>query len=362
MDTQYYRGCLLGLAIGDAMGYTVEDKSWDEIQTEYGPEGLLGFDLKEEEFAPVTSHTQVAAFLCNGLLLSLTRGRGEYMRWSKLALKEWVRTQQFSRESESGYCFLGKLPQFRRRNCRDIRMLDNHRLEFYGSMTQRKNMNNTPGAITAGIAAGMLYRPGRISPEGVGELAGELIALTHGHPETFLSGVVLSYVIVGVLGGADLLQSLNQAIAMTETRYAEQFPKVEMLTMKLRQAIDLAHNHALSPLQAMEQIGCGDTAECLAGAIYACLVNPKDFDSAITTAVNHSGTSAAVGAIAGAIMGAQLGEDALPEFYLESLECADVLRVLAQDMAAGTPALGIFDDSWDHKYGQGLPPENESNY
>ena len=70
-------------------------------------------------------------------------------------------------------------------------MLDNHRLAFYGSMTQRKNLNNTPGAITAGVAAGMLYQPGRISPEGVGTLAGELIALTHGNPETFLSGVVL---------------------------------------------------------------------------------------------------------------------------------------------------------------------------
>ena len=358
MDTRYYCGCLLGLAVGDAMGYTVEDKSWEEIQTEYGPNGLLGFDLKEDEYAPVTSHTQIAAFLCNGLLLALTRGKKEYMRWSKVALKEWVRTQQFCRDPETSPCFLCKLPQFHRRHCRDIRMLDNHRLEFYGSMTQRKNMNNTPGAITAGIAAGMLYQPGRISPEGAGELAGELIALTHGHPETFLSGVVLSYVIAGVLGGADLLRSLNQAIQMTETRYAEQFPKVEMLTMKLRQAIDLARNHALSPLQAMEQIGCEDTAECLAGAMYTCLVNPKDFDGAIITAVNHSGTSAAVGAITGAIMGAQLGEDALPEFYLESLDCTDVLRTLAQDMAAGTPALGIFDDSWDHKYGQGLPPEN----
>lgn len=358
MDTQYYRGCLLGLAIGDAMGYTVEDKSWDEIQMEYGPEGLLGFDLKEEEYAPVTSHTQVAAFLCNGLLLALTRGRGEYMRWCKHAMKEWVRTQQFGRESESSYCFLCKLPQFRRRNCRDIRMLDNHRMEFYGSMTQRKNLNNTPGPITAGVAAGMLFQPGRISPEGVGELAGELIALTHGHPETFLSGVVLSYVIAGVLRDPthNLLQNLNQAIRVTESQYAESFPQMEKVIMKLHQAIDLSYNKALSPLQAMEQIGCEDTAECLAGAMYACLVNPKDFDGAIITAVNHSGTSAAVGAITGAVMGASLGEDALPEFYLESLECADVLGVLAQDMAAGSPAYGVFDDSWDYKYEQGLPP------
>ena len=358
MDTQYYRGCLLGLAIGDAMGYTVEDKSWDEIQMEYGPNGLLGFDLKEEEFAPVTSHTQIAAFLCNGLLLALSRGRGEYMRWCKHALKEWVRTQQFGRESDTSYCFLSKLPQFRRRNCRDIRMLDNHRMEFYGSMTQRKNLNNTPGAITAGVAVGMLFQPGRISPEGVGELAGELIALTHGHPETFLSGVVLAYMMAGVLGGKDLLQSVNQAIRVTESQYLERFPQMEKVTMKLRQAIDLSYNKALTSLQALDQIGCEDTAECLAGAIYACLTNPKDFDGAIITAVNHSGTSAAVGAIAGAIMGATLGEEALPEFYLESLESTDVLGILAQDLAIGTPAYGVFDDSWDYKYEQGLPPEN----
>lgn len=362
MDKAYYRGCLLGLAVGDAMGYTVEDKTWDEIQTEYGPGGLLGYDLKEEEYAPVTSHTQIAAFLCNGLLLGLTRGKKEYMRWAKLALKEWVRCQQFYRDPEKSYCFLCKLPQFHRRHCRDVRMLDNHRLEFYGTMTQRKNTNTTPGAITAGVAAGMLYQPGRISPEGVGELAGEVIALTHGNPETFLSGVVLSYAIAGILHdpGHSLDRHFTQAIALAEAQYAGQFPQMERLSMILRRAIAFAENTAISPLQAMEQIGCENTAECLAGAMYACLANPRDFDGAIITAVNHSGTSAAVGAIAGAIMGARLGEDALPEFYLESLECTDVLGVLAEDMAAGTPALGIFDDSWDHKYNQGLPPEIEN--
>ena len=26
-----YRGCLLGLAVGDAMGYTVDNRCWQEI-------------------------------------------------------------------------------------------------------------------------------------------------------------------------------------------------------------------------------------------------------------------------------------------------------------------------------------------
>ena len=102
---------------------------------------------------------------------------------------------------------------------------------------------------------------------------------------------------------------------------------------------------------------CLDTDQCLAGAMFACLTSPEDFDAAIVTAVNHSGISSAVGAITGAILGAKLGEYALPEFYLDSLECADVLRILAEDMLTGSPAASVFDDSWDQKYVQGLPPE-----
>ena len=37
-----YRGCLLGMAVGDAMGYTVDNRSWQEIQEDYGPNGLPG--------------------------------------------------------------------------------------------------------------------------------------------------------------------------------------------------------------------------------------------------------------------------------------------------------------------------------
>ena len=69
-----YRGCLLGMAVGDAMGYTVDNRSWSEIQEDYGPNGLLGYDLVNG-YADVTSNTQLAAFTCNGLLFGLTRGQ-----------------------------------------------------------------------------------------------------------------------------------------------------------------------------------------------------------------------------------------------------------------------------------------------
>ena len=58
-----FRGTMLGLAVGDAMGYTIDTKSWAEIQEDYGPYGLMGYDLRNG-YAEVSSHTQVAAFSC----------------------------------------------------------------------------------------------------------------------------------------------------------------------------------------------------------------------------------------------------------------------------------------------------------
>ena len=68
-----YRGCLLGLAIGDAMGYPVDTRTWQQIQEDYGPYGLMGYDLRNG-YAEISSHTQLAAFSCNGMLLGSRNG------------------------------------------------------------------------------------------------------------------------------------------------------------------------------------------------------------------------------------------------------------------------------------------------
>ena len=355
----FYRGCLLGMAVGDAMGYAIDGKTWAEIQDAYGPNGLLGYDLQESEFAQITSYTQFAAFLCNGLLLSVSRGKVDYLRYAKLSLKEWLRSQHFYRDPETSLCWLAKLPQFRRKQCRDARMLDDLRLEMYGSTDSPRNNNNAPGAITSAVSVGLFYNPRRLSPEQVGTVSGELVALTHGNPEAFLSGVVLAYAITGILQEPDvpLADQFQQAIRVMDGQFRSRFFQAEELAMQLRRAIALAKSGTVDIQEGMEQLGCMDAPQCLAGAMYACLLYPNDFDSAIITAVNHSGMSAAVGAVTGAILGAKLGEDALPDFYLESLDCADALRCLAEDMVSGAPALDIFDDSWDHKYVQGMPPE-----
>ena len=105
-----YRGCLLGMAVGDAMGYTVDNRSWQEIQEDYGPNGLLGYDLVNG-YADVTSYTQLAAFTGNGLLLGLTRGQmlgkmAPFVKYIEVSCREWAASQRPYGRPEKSFCWL----------------------------------------------------------------------------------------------------------------------------------------------------------------------------------------------------------------------------------------------------------------
>ena len=348
------RGCMLGLAVGDAMGYAVDEKTWEEIREDYGPEGLLGYDSVNGR-AVASSHTQVASYVANGLLLAITRGRhGEFSRFVAVALREWARKQHLPGDPEKCYCWVSHLSVMRQRRCKDIRMLDALRMDL-GTPEKPANRHTTPGALTGAMMVGLAYDEKYMDPRQVGALGAQVVALTNGSPYSFLPGAVLSNLLAGILHEPELpLQmQIRQAVEAMEIQFAFH-PQTEEMARYLMGVFDLAKG-GKNPRQVMEEFSCRDSHECLAAALYACLVSPEDFDSAMILAINHSGKSSAVGALVGGILGAALGAEALPEFYLENLECADVLETLAADLCSGSPTSGLFNDDWDHKYIQGLP-------
>ena len=355
-NLDFYRGCLLGLAVGDAMGMPVDDMTLSQIRESYGPHGLLGYDLRGD-FAEITSYTQVAAFICNALLLSVSRGKGDKtMDYVKLGLNEWTRSQNFARDPEASYCWVAKLPAFRRRHCRDARMLDTLRLAAMGYPERSPNKYNTPGSLTAAIAVGMFYNPQRLDPPQIGQLATQIVSITHGDPTAFLSAAVLAYAITGILMEPELplQQQFTAAISAMAGQFRNKYPQVQTVADVLNAAVERASS--AEPMnEVMESFQCYCAMHCLAGAVYAAISNSEDFDTAMITAVNHSGYSSAVAGITGAILGAKMGHAALPDFYLDSLEAVKPLCQLADDMVSGTPTKGLFDDDWDMKYVQGLP-------
>ena len=351
------RGGLLGLAVGDAMGRCVDIKSLEEICQDYGPNGLLGYDLANGS-ADVTACTQIAAFVGNGLLLGVSRGRKDLLPYITLSLREWARNQNFHRDPEKSHCWVAKPKCLRLHNNRDARMLDALRFETLGTPSAPRNTNTGAGAMPAAVALGLFYDPRRMDRQQLARLAVQTVALTHGTPEIFLAGAVLALSVADIVADPDgsMEEIFRNATETVCAMYGEQFPHpTQMLSARINQAIALSHDPAFRSRSGIERLGCNTGSACVAGAMYACLTCHGDFDAALITAVNHSGYSAAVGALTGALMGARMGADTLPEFYLESLEVRPYLDELAHDLALGGVTTGLFDDDWDHKYMQGLP-------
>lgn len=353
-----FRGALLGLAVGDAMGYTVDRKSLEEIRADYGPNGLLGYDLVNG-YAEVTSYTQLAAFTANGLLLGLSRGQlsgrmAPLVRYIGLALREWSRSQQYC-PPERNYCWLSTVPELKRRCCMDTRMLDALNRDTLGTPEEPVYRSDSPGALTETVPVALLRGILDMEPEELTRLGAESVALTHGDPTAFLSGAVLTYVLSRLvrepeIDGETLMRDTVDAIQL---RFGREFGQTTRIWELLQMAQVLAASDNISQADAMERLSCRTAPEVLAGAYYACLTCHGDFDTAMITAVNHSGRSAAVGAVTGAVLGLRMGESALPDFYLESLEPAELLREIADDLAQGCPEerqSRLFDDDWDRKY------------
>lgn len=358
-----YRGCMLGLSVGDAMGYTVDASTWDQIRQDYGPNGLLGYDLVNG-YAEISSHTQLAAFACNGLLLGITRGQMQgrmapFVRYVGLAAKEWAQTQRYrSAPPARTYCWVARVKELCARRCMDTLMLDTLTRERTGSLEEPVNRSVSPGMLLAAVPVGLLADLGKITGEEADRLGAEVVALTHGSPTAFLSGAVTANLIRNVIHNPDMAMEALVLAAMEQLgdQFGKAYPQTGEVFELLRLAMELSESQQEEPVLAMEQLRCRTAAECLAGAVYACLVSGGDFDTAMITAVNHSGCSAAVGALTGAILGAKLGCDALPEFYLECLEPAPSLTELADDLAQGCPmdmGSAMFDDDWDRKYVHG---------
>ena len=357
-----YRGCLLGLAVGDAMGYAVDSRSWQEIREDYGPNGLLGYDVVNG-YADITSHTQLAAFTLNGLLLGMTRGQmtgkmAPFVKYIGLAQREWAASQRPWGRPDRTFCWLMQQPELCRRHCMDTRMLETLMRDpkrGHGTPETPINTYSTPGALCAAVGVGMFCDPERMEQEEIDWLGAEAVALTHGSPSAFLAGAALAHLLGRVLRApnASLGLHIKETLESMKRQYGHRFSQVYELCNLIQLAQSMAANPQIQPVAAMEQLECWNGSQALAGAIYACLRSGGDFDSAMILAVNHSGRSAAVGAVTGAILGARLGEEALPEFYVECLEPAELLRELSDDLYNGCPMeLGnrLFDLDWDRKY------------
>ena len=94
-----FQGCLVGGAIGDALGYAVEFYDEDGIFNTYGKPGITQYDLVGD-IAEISDDTQMTLFTAVGLLMG-----EDYISQINECYLDWLSTQMKNKR-ENPYCWL----------------------------------------------------------------------------------------------------------------------------------------------------------------------------------------------------------------------------------------------------------------
>jgi ADP-ribosylglycohydrolase len=329
---EFFRGCLIGGAIGDALGWPIEFNDYNQIVQKYGPNGIQDLRISSSGKAEITDDTQMTLFTAEGILRAETRGsrRGICHPPSVVfhAYQRWMLTQGYPRIDAYEWTYdgwlLGVKELYARRapgnSCLSALTSGKH-----GTIEEPINNSKGCGGVMRVAPIGLFYRK-----DSAFEMAAEMAALTHGHPSGYLSAGALADIIASIIDGEHIETAVEKAILKLKTR-----DQHEECTRILIKAIDLVKSE-LPDIEAISQLGEGWVGEeALAISVYCALKYQDDFKTAIVAAVNHSGDSDSTGAITGNILGAYLGLSHIPEDWLNNVEMNDIIMQVSDDLLVG---------------------------
>lgn len=333
---EHFEGCLLGGAVGDALGAPVEFMTLEEIKDRFGPEGIDNFSPAYGKTGAITDDTQMALFTAEGLILSRARQAEDpasdqvtlsvyhaYLRWLSTQLSD-AGENMINRH---GTCSMldGILISFRELHARRApgnACLSSLQSGVMGTPQQPINNSKGCGGVMR-IAPVGLVEP----PERVFDAACKIAAITHGNPTGYLAAGCMALIIQEIISGQDLKTALEKAGQVLEAHQHH-----HACSHALAKALE-AYQHQPVAFETVASLGQGWIAEeALAIGVYCALAAGTDFKKGITLAANHGGDSDSTGAITGNLLGALLGRTAIPEKYLNNLELAHLIAEIAGDL------------------------------
>lgn len=356
-------GCMVGGAVGDALGYAVEFSSWPQIRSKYGEKGITRYELDQRGLAQISDDTQMSLFTAAGGLLGMTRG---YMRgimgridtYCHNTYRGWLQTQELpcrpSRDEYGlapGFTWLLDVPELYARRAPGNTCLSALEAESRG---QEPNNNSCGcGGVMRTAPLALLNYVHKYANGDVlycDMCAAEAARITHKHPLGFIPSAILNHILMEMMAGLEdrqlrpeyfvekALSALPEVTSEPDKHktYGELWPKyIAEQRALIAKALDLAYTDTPDPV-AIESIGGGWTGqEALAIAIYSAVKHPESFEAAIISSVNHSGDSDSTGAVCGNIMGCLLGRKAIPAHYTDNLELLSVIEEMANDLYTG---------------------------
>lgn len=349
-----FRGCLIGGAAGDALGYAVEFLDEEFIFRKYGGEGIRAYALSDGK-ALISDDTQMTLFTAAGLLAAKTRTRirgipEPYGKQIRKAYLNWLETQEgkFPIPENHRYSFLGNVPELF--SCRAPGNACLAALHAGGAGTPEEPINQSKGCggVMRVAPIGLYFSDRGEDIRDICRLGAEAAAMTHGHVLGWMPAAALVQIVYEISQNDETIErAVLHAIGTLEDMWPDTEDR-RLLTGLLREAVDLA-GQDVDDLDAIHELGEGWVAEeTLAIAVYCAVKYPEDIDSALVAAVNHEGDSDSTGAVAGNIVGAHVGLSGIPSKYTETLEMRDLILEIADDLWTDCPEGR--DPAWEQKY------------
>lgn len=305
-------GCLLGGAIGDAMGYPVEFMRYSDIARYFGGAGVR--DLSNGNL--ISDDTQMTLFTAEGLLNAHRLGKSPVKSVYRSYLR-WYYTQSGSKmpgaKYEGGLLNETKMFASRAPGTTCLSSLSSGKM---GTLSDPINHSRGCGGV-------MRVAPCAVFPHAF-DLGCRIAAITHGHPGGYISAGAFAQLLQKLYYGQSLPDAVNDVIdELSEVEDAQS------TQCALEKAVSLAEEgRPCAP--TIKEIGEGWVGEeALAIAVYSALSFPTDFAQALRLSVNHDGDSDSTGAICGNIMGMLLGAGAIPVEWRDGVELCNVIRAFA---------------------------------
>ena len=328
-------GCLLGGAVGDALGAPVEFMSREKIHRTFGNSGIRDYVPAYGRLGAITDDTQMTLFTAEGMIRTVTRSADRGIASAEAvtahAYQRWLVTQGErascdcapSIESYPGWLF-GQKALHTRRAPGNTCLSALRGASSFGDFAS--NDSKGCGAVMRMAPVGLAgWRFEREDSE-IMAMGANIGQLTHGHPSGYLSAGAFAVIIAEILRGSSLPEAVESACRelRTHANHKETLAFLEL-------ALDLARAKPI-PGAVPAKLGQGWVGEeALAIGLYCALVAPS-FEEGVVLAVNIDGDSDSTGSIAGNILGTMLGTAAIPERWLAPLELRETIITVAEDL------------------------------
>lgn len=282
-----YLGCLIGLAIGDAVGTTLEFKSRGTFVPINDMVGGGPFKLKPGQW---TDDTSMALCLANSLIEKGFDAHDQMVKY----IKWWKEGYM----SVTGYCF-------------DIGSTTSDALEDYYFNNKSPYCGSTDkyAAGNGGlmrIAPVVMYYKNYEDAINYGILS---TRVTHGSPACIECSEIFIKFLHSILNtGSQNIDGLNSSVTI------ERFKNVDFITKNIS-----------------EIKGSGYVVESLEAALW-CFYNTNNFKDAILTAANLGDDADTTAAIVGQIAGAYYGYEAIPLEWRQKVYWHDKIVNIAKQL------------------------------